>query len=902
MPFVVQSNVSTYEQALKAFNNDNNLSAVIHLKNTLQQSPDYTPARILLGKIYLTQEDYLPAQKELTQALNENGDWTQILPLLVECKINLHKTAEGLALINQYQHQHSVELLTLKAKLMMQMQDYQQAKIILDQAIVIDPDSIPTQLELANLLEKKQDYNASLNLLEQILEQDKTHLFALLLKAKLLENLQRLAQAEQAYNKVLNYAPDNTLAKFGKASLLQKMQRGDEALTLSLELREKLPNNPFAKLLHAVIAGANKSPERDVKEILYDINTQLSVVDPKKVPGDQVYLLSGYVNYLTQKYDLAKRDFLNFKLSQEDDITIYKLLAETEIKRHELKQAYLYYYEYIERKPDDEKALAKFLSLARKNESLVDYQAKLESALQQFPNNLSFRNHLAAIYIASDKPEKARALINADEKSNVYLLDLQLANLLLEINEIKAAGLVTSNLLTQQPLNPRSHHMAAKVYIKAGDIKKANFFIDQALQIKADFSPSLISKASLAINQNDYKTAASILEKIPNNISGIHQLKASIAIHQTNYPKAISELELAYQNSPDLKTAKALIELYLRVNSDSKAKQVLASIIKDNKLDPELIEARIKIALINSDDSVQQQDLNTLFGLYYDEPTHLMRLFSLFDAANQVEGQHRVIKRLENIDSVDQTQLLFLTTQYQINTNNFNAAEKSFMQLKNLSSDLNSIHELEFNLANGQQDFERAEKIIKNLYQNSKSAQHFKTYIGVLINQQNWPDAELKLTDWLTKFPQDLAATYLLSRAYLAQNKQKQAIDLLEASNAQQTNALTLHKLANLYQKTDLKLALSKAQQAVELAPKNPAFNDTYGWLLHLSDQNSQALHYLRLAQASNASQPDLIYHLAATLSSLNRQTEAKDLLKNLLKRNIQFKNRPNAIKLNSKL
>ena len=328
------------------------------------------------------------------------------------------------------------------------------------------------------------------------------------------QNLQQLDSALQSYDKILAQQPENTLALFGKTSLLQKLQRGEESLALSLKLRDKLPNNPFAKLLHAVIAGANDTDEREVKEILNDINAQLSVIDQEKVPSSQIKLMSGYVNYLSKNYQSAKRDFLNYKINNPDDAVIYKMLAEAEIKLGNIAQALFYYQEYLLRHPDNELAVAKMLSLAKSQWPQQEYAQALAKASEQFPDNLSFKNHYAASLVAQGQTDKARALLTSAELSNIYQLDLQLAQQLMFIAEYKLAGEVISSLLSQQPLNPISHQTAAELYIKLGQVERAQQFLHQSLQIKADFAPALLLLASLAVNQQDFTSAQAYLEKI----------------------------------------------------------------------------------------------------------------------------------------------------------------------------------------------------------------------------------------------------------------------------------------------------------------------------------------------------------------------------------------------------
>ena len=68
--------------------NDELNKAAIELKNALQQAPDNTLARRLLGEVYLTRGDAASAQKELERAakLGEFSNFTQ--PFLARALLN----------------------------------------------------------------------------------------------------------------------------------------------------------------------------------------------------------------------------------------------------------------------------------------------------------------------------------------------------------------------------------------------------------------------------------------------------------------------------------------------------------------------------------------------------------------------------------------------------------------------------------------------------------------------------------------------------------------------------------------------------------------------------------------------------------------------------------------------
>ncbi|WP_016956100.1 XrtA/PEP-CTERM system TPR-repeat protein PrsT [Catenovulum agarivorans] len=874
-----------YEVALADYRQGSLAAAVINLKNSLQQSPSYTPARILLGQIYVEQEDYISANKELTIALTDNGDWRKILPLLVQSKIQLSEIDQAIELVESYPFERDADIVIYRARLAMLKESYTTAEDAVAQVLQNIPTHTQAQLLQAELLLKQNALDLAIKQIEQILSTSPDNIKALLLLAQSKQQQEDLPQALAAYDRILSLQPEHTLALFGKTSLLQKLQRGEESLALSLRLRDKLPNNPFAKLLHAVVAGSNQTDEREVKEILNDINAQLSVIDQEKVPSSQIKLMSGYVNYLSKNYQSAKRDFLNYKLNNPDDSVIYKMLAETEIKLNNLSQALFYYQEYLQRHPENELALAKMLSLAKTQWPLEEYAKQLAKARTQFPENVSFRNHQAAVFIAQGHKEKAHALLKTATQSNIFQLDLQLSQLLVEIEEYTLAGEIISALLTQQPLNPLSHQTAAELYIKVGQTERAQQFLQQALQIRADYAPALLLLASLAVKQNELSLAHSYLQKIDHKNTTWYQLSASLAMQQNDYAKALNYLQASQKIETELSTTKAIIELHLRMQQYNDAYQLLSQALEQSNLDAELLHLHIKYQLLIHQ-AVSAKTFNTLFGLYYDDANKLFELYSLAARAGNNEIQQKLIRRIAQLDH-DPARLLYVRVQQAINQADVKAAHQLIQQLKLADQQANyamAIEELEYNLAYQTQNWPLAQNIISNLFTKTRSAQHFKAYIGVVLQQQQFILAEQLLDDWLSVHPSDVTAINLQSQVLQQLNKTDKLLDLLTLANNKMENAVILHKLAHLLTNTSFSQALQYAKRAVELAPTNPAYTDTYGWLLFQDKQYDKALEYLRISESSDAKNPYVLYHLSATLVALKRTNEALEILQNLIK------------------
>jgi putative PEP-CTERM system TPR-repeat lipoprotein len=892
----------SYEKALKAFYEKDYSAAKIHLKNGLKTSPDFLPARILLGKIYFQQEDCLSSEKENEIALNSGGDWSEILPVLIACKIQLNKVDEGLAIIARYSIENQAILLSLKAKLIKEKEQYAQAITLLNQALVINPNFTDARLTLADIYFRQQKNDQAKALVLEVISGDDSNIPAQLLLARIYEANADNDLALATYDKLLILDSEHTLSLLGKASLLQKLKRTDEALEIILLLRNKMPDNPFVNLLHATIIGAHTDvdtgQQNETQQILRDLRDQLSTIDEDSIPNNQVDLLKGYVSYLNTQYESAFSHFQAYKLNNQHDTSIYKLLAETELKKRNNKSAYQYYLKYVESEPNDEFAAVRLVSLAREFEPFEEYQKRLESSFSLFPKNNSIRNHLVAVYVAQQRNEEAKKILqeNSDISDN-YQLDIELAKLLISLNELKQAGIVVSNLIAQYPLNPYSHDVAAELYLKAGNTAKAEVFMQQALTLDPDFTPALLALASIRLNEKNYNAANAFINQIKSNDKKVNQLKAALAIEQGDNTTAMQTLALNYEKYKGVDTASSLIELYLRDHQYTQAASLLAEVYPDNRLNTNILDFKVRLALAVNDIKNADKFTGVLFGLYYNNARLLKRLFLFYTQTANLAKQAQVLEQLKNLD-VAQDEYLFLVMQYQLNAKKYDNAALSLEKLKQQLGNNISLLEFEYNLLFETKAYAKAEHLISALFHKTGSDKHLKSLIGVLISQEKYREVVTVLEAWIKQYQTDLAAIYLLSSTLEQQNKTTAAITLLEDSLSQVQHSMTHHRLVGLYRNVDDAKALAHAEKAYALSPENYVFSESYGWLLVLNKEYKQGLYYLRLAQAKNTQSPTIIYHVAYALNKLDRPFEAKDLLNKLLKRNIDFDEKAKTIEL----
>ncbi len=164
-------------------------------------------------------------------------------------------------------------------------------------------------------------------------------------------------------------------------------------------------------------------------------------------------------------------------------------------------------------------------------------------------------------------------------------------------------------------------------------------------------------------------------------------------------------------------------------------------------------------------------------------------------------------------------------------------------------------------------------------------------------------DATSSLIAWLRDHPRDAFVRVLLAGAYMEGGKDREAIGEYEQIlRDNPRNVIALNNLAALYDRAKDPRALSTAQKAFELAPKNAAIADTYGWIAFKSGGKSQALEILAAAATAAKEASDIQYHYAAALAQSGDTAKSVELLKKTLAGGRPFDGRAEAEELLKKL
>jgi predicted Zn-dependent protease len=151
-------------------------------------------------------------------------------------------------------------------------------------------------------------------------------------------------------------------------------------------------------------------------------------------------------------------------------------------------------------------------------------------------------------------------------------------------------------------------------------------------------------------------------------------------------------------------------------------------------------------------------------------------------------------------------------------------------------------------------------------------------------------EGEKLVEQWLKTHPNDAGVRHILAQAQLNNKRLKESADNYRIlTRANPRDLVAYNNLAWILGELKDPGALAVAEQALKLAPTNPAILDTYGWQLTLAGQANKGLPSLREALKGRPNDPDIRWHLAASLEKSGDKRGAAEELDRLLTSGMEF-------------
>ncbi|MEM8948951.1 MAG: tetratricopeptide repeat protein, partial [Pseudomonadota bacterium] len=308
-------------------------AAVIQLKNALREDPENIEARRLLGELYLSQQRFPEAEKELQRAYDASPG-TDAIILLGRALLGQSKTDETLELIGEtdgVDAEQNRALSLLKAETLLILEQPAEAREALAAEIEANPLNIDVALTDARISLAERDIEAAKIKVGRVLEIDPESAAAWMLDVQIKNGEGRFADALTSLDRLTELAPGNDRLKVMRAEILIRRAKFDDAEQMVTDVLQRQPDDIAANFLLATVQSNGGELEeadatlRKIADVTRDI--------------DEVTLLSGVVKLGIGQHAQAETLLAKYIARTPDNLPVRRLLAGLQLKQGSARAA-----------------------------------------------------------------------------------------------------------------------------------------------------------------------------------------------------------------------------------------------------------------------------------------------------------------------------------------------------------------------------------------------------------------------------------------------------------------------------------------------------------------------------------------------------------------------------------
>lgn len=902
-----------YEDAVKRFTAKDYDGALIQLKNALEQDPKMLAAMALMGETYVAAGKGPAAETALKEAAKAGADPSLTAIPLAKALVIQFKQAElveqplpvGLPMLKR------VELLELKASAAIELNDRKSLKNILSQIDAIDPNSIPALSIKSTLALQERNFDEAERHLETAMSLAPDSPLVWITRASLNHVRDNHEDALRDYAKVVELDPANVASRLARIGLLLDLNRDAETSADFDYLNTHYPNDPRFKFLKAVRqkrAGDNDAAQATLTELAALIEFIGKEIVHRNL---QLLMMAGIANYNLGKSEVARGYLEEYVKQAGGEIETRKMLANLRLQKRNFSGAAKLLLSTIETYGESTELLILLAQAYSGDGQHARATAALERATLLRPGDPMVETKLALSRARKGRVDDAMAeLASVFQKGGPgNLAGLPLAILHMQRSEYAPAAEIASQLLRASPDNLTLLNLLGVAQVGLGKLTEARLQFDRALALDDSYTPALLNLGKLDRREGHFAAA----EQRFNELLGKNQQdpRAMLELARTYAAKGDRKAALKWAREAvgadpgSFEIAKTLIDLYIADGDIESAKSLAWE--QGNKYPNNLFVLQTQADILSA--TQKKDELRPLLKRMVD--TAEFNLDWLLPLAEQQisagfpnDAQYTLFKAVqERPDSIPARARL---AEVEIGLRNFDAAATLATRLTEEYPQYSAGFVLLGDVAaagDKPADAVAQYQHARQLSGGDRPETVWKHHLA-LRRAGDQASAEAVLTAWLEEHPRDLWAIGAAGEQAMAEGKFALAKSRFEEFlTLQPDHPSVLNNLANvLALQGDLRAALKTSQRALELAPKNPVFSDTLGWILVKLDRTDEGLRYLRDARTRASTLPEIRYHLAVALQRQGRNGEALTELRDALESGQDFDEKPDAQRLQREL
>ncbi len=884
LTFSLSSWAAALPEAQQSFDKGEYSTAVIELKNLLQEDPKNAAARFLLGRTYLQQMDVLAAIKEFEKARQFGAPADQWAVPLTRSYFLAGDADNTIAQLDQLDSVNSTqqpELLAIIGHAQLAKNHIIDGKETFQKALSIG-DNAYARVGLARIaiFEKENDKAASL--LKEALSLDPANLDALITNSQLLASQEKFEEAIKPLDHALSLNPLLQNARMMRSELYIRTNQLEKARNEANVLLQQNPNNGLAHFTLARLQldaqqyhQAQTSAEKALRSMPQHLMT---------------HFVLGATHYAQKNFEQAQFYLEKFVAAQPDHLIATRLMGAVYLQLQDANSTIELLSSFANRNNTQDAPLLNMLGRAYLQTG--DYASgteMLNRALEIDPDIQNTRTQLAIGQIASGdintaitQLENAIDLPDATEQTSIMLILSYLNQQQYDkaFDAIDKAG-------KQYPNNAVFLNLKGMAHENQQDLGAAKSAYQQALKIDKDFIPALLALAKLEIKNQQLASAQEHLDnalKIDNNHLQSLLLMAQLEGLQNNVDRMVKWMEKARDRNPEAYApVNLLVNYYLQISNIDKARSEASRFFTSQGRNTGSLSMMARVSIASGESDKARSYLQDIIASNPQDITHRLQLAQL-----QI-NEKRYSDALNHIDEVltlqpNHSAALSARTGTLIAQQRFDDAQQAIKTFNDNYPDSYMGLRLQGDLLAAQNKpnqaitaYEQAFKLTKTPY-----------LAGRLTNLYQAADklkqATQTMETYLESAPADHQSRMTLASLYQQAGKNAQAISHYETITSAVDNVIVLNNLSWLYWLEKSDKALPTAKKAHQLAPDAAAVIDTYGWIMLHRGDKSEALKLIRQASSKNPTNPDIRYHLAKAFAMNGDKVQAKKEVDRLLR------------------
>lgn len=855
---------------------DNN-AATIQLKNALQKDPGLAEARFLFGKILLDSGDVQGAEKELRKALEAGYPLESVAVPLSRALLALDKAQQVVTEYSAMKPQQpaakaAVAVGLSDAYLMLNQQD--RAEAALREALDASPGFGPAAIAFARLKVSRHDLPAATAILDDAIAKNPSEYDAITLRAELKLAEGKADEAVADLERAIKLRPQLVPPRMRLAQIYINQKQLDKADATIAEAKKVSPKHILIRHLEGVVAlyrGKNDKARDAAQQVLSAAPDYLPAV-----------MLAGVAHMRLRDFVQAQANFEKLVAKAPDAPGPRRLLARAQLAAKDPAKAFDTLNPLLSKSPDRETLMLAGQASLQNGEFARSSELFAKAAALD-PKDAASRLRLGVSKLATGDSDAAMRDIEAaasiEDGSDEAEVTLIMAHL--RSGNVPKARAVVDRMIQRQPDNPLGYNLLGGVLIAGKDSAGARKAFEKSIELQPNYLAAAMNLARLDVMAGKPGDARArfekIIEKNPKAVEAYLLLARQMADSGAKPEEIRKVLDRAVAANPGVAAPKlALLELLQGTGDNKGALSVAQDLVAAFPSDPDVLMAAARAQSRAGETQQAIATLQKLIGVQPQLPAPWLMLSDLQRVAKDVQAAEDTLRKVLKLrpDLLEAQQRLVALKIEQRSTNDAVVIARE-VQKQHPKEAAGWIYEGDAYAQS--KDWAAANKAYAKAYELAKVGPVAIKYHSGLTESGQRAEADKLAAAWLAQNPKDVPfRSYIAERALAAKDYEGAAKAYRALLELDPKNAVTLNNLGWVGSKVKDPKAMSYVDQALQLAPDNPAILDTKAQILLDAGQPKPAVEVLRKAVAGAPNNLSLRLNLARALAQAGDKAGAK--------------------------